>query len=92
VSSAISLRVPPQCGHTSTAQPLQSFAIGRILNSPCGERDFGYDPCFLFTEDGFPRTNKGFAEMTPDEKSRVSPRGRALREFARRLPVVLQKG
>jgi len=65
---------------------------GRIPNSPRGERDFGYDPYFLFTEDGFPQTDKGFAEMTPDEKLRVSHRGRALRELARRLPVVLRSG
>ncbi len=65
-------------------------ARGRILDSPCGARDFGYDPYFLFTEDGFPQTDKGFAEMTPDEKSRVSHRGRALRELARRLPDVLK--
>jgi XTP/dITP diphosphohydrolase len=65
-------------------------ARGRILNTPRGEHDFGYDPFFLFTEDGFPQTDKGFAEMTPEEKLGVSHRGRALRELARRLPAALR--
>jgi XTP/dITP diphosphohydrolase len=69
---------------------VSASARGRILNTPRGEHDFGYDPYFLFTEDGFPQTDKGFAEMTPDEKLQVSHRGRALRELARRLPAALR--
>lgn len=63
---------------------IEGQARGRILSSPRGTRDFGYDPLFLFTEPGFAATNRGFAELTPDEKSVVSHRGRALRELARR--------
>ena len=51
---------------------------GRILEEPRGTRDFGYDPYFLFTEEGFPQTGRGFAELEPEEKSAVSHRGRAL--------------
>jgi XTP/dITP diphosphohydrolase len=75
----------------SIALEVSGSARGRILTTPCGERDFGYDPYFLFTEDGFPQTGMGFAEMTPKEKLRVSHRGRALRELARRLPDILKK-
>jgi XTP/dITP diphosphohydrolase len=75
----------------SIALEVSGSARGRILTTPCGERDFGYDPYFLFTEDGFPQTGMGFAEMTPEEKLRVSHRGRALRELARRLPDILKK-
>lgn len=74
----------------SLALEVSASARGRILNTPRGEHDFGYDPYFLFTEDGFPQTDKGFAEMTPDEKLAVSHRGRALRELARRLPGALR--
>lgn len=69
----------------SIALEVSGSARGRILNSPRGERDFGYDPYFLFTEEGFPQTGRGFAELTPEEKGQVSHRGRALRELARRI-------
>jgi len=71
------------------ALEVSGSARGRILNERRGERDFGYDPYFLFTEEGFAETGRGFAELTPEEKLRVSHRGRALRELARRLPAIL---
>jgi inosine/xanthosine triphosphate pyrophosphatase family protein len=40
---------------------------------------------FLFDEPGFAETGRGFAELEPHEKARVSHRGRALRELAARL-------
>ncbi|NMB16742.1 MAG: XTP/dITP diphosphatase [Firmicutes bacterium] len=45
-----------------------------------GEGGFGYDP--LFIVDGLGKT---FAELSPEEKNRVSHRGRALRLAARLL-------
>ena len=45
---------------------------GRLLEDPRGEGGFGYDP--LFVPDGYART---LAEMTRDEKNRLSHRGRA---------------
>lgn len=63
---------------------------GRIMHAARGTRDFGYDPLFLFTEEGYPQTDQGFAEMTPAEKARVSHRGRALRDLAQRLPEILR--
>jgi XTP/dITP diphosphohydrolase len=72
------------------ALQVQGTARGRILERPRGTRDFGYDPLFLFTEPGFAQSEKGFAELEPEEKAEVSHRGRALRELARRLPGVLR--
>jgi XTP/dITP diphosphohydrolase len=70
----------------SIALEMQGSASGRILHTPRGDGDFGYDPLFLFTEPGFAQTGRGFAELAPDEKAEISHRGRALRELARRLP------
>jgi XTP/dITP diphosphohydrolase len=64
-------------------------AHGRILRAPRGTHDFGYDPLFLFTEPGFPQTNRGFAELDASEKAAVSHRGRALRQLAADLSRVL---
>src|SRR5579883_2638517 len=52
---------------------------GRIAESPRGENGFGYDPIFLVPEYG-----KTTAEMAPEEKHRISHRGRAA-DAARRL-------
>jgi XTP/dITP diphosphohydrolase len=60
-------------------------ARGRILDAPRGERDFGYDPLFLFTEEGTIATGRGFAELSADEKAAVSHRGRALRRLLEHL-------
>lgn len=73
----------------SIALEVSGSARGRILHSPRGDRDFGYDPYFLFTEEGFPQTGRGFAELTPEEKGRVSHRGRALHDLARRIVGLL---
>ena len=67
----------------------EGHAQGRILEAPRGDGDFGYDPLFLFTEEGFAQTERGFAELGPDEKSEVSHRGRALRELVSKLPSVI---
>jgi XTP/dITP diphosphohydrolase len=45
---------------------------GVILHEKRGQDGFGYDPVFL--PDGF---EKSFAEMNPEEKNRISHRGRA---------------
>lgn len=55
---------------------------GEILHERRGDRDFGYDPLFLFTEPGSPVTGKSFAELGPEEKASVSHRGRAVRRLA----------
>jgi XTP/dITP diphosphohydrolase len=47
---------------------------GVITADPRGSGGFGYDPAFV--PDGFDRT---MAELSPDEKNRISHRGKALR-------------
>ncbi|NLW91675.1 MAG: XTP/dITP diphosphatase [Syntrophomonadaceae bacterium] len=46
---------------------------GRIIRERAGTGGFGYDP--LFVPDGYTAT---FAELEPEEKNRISHRGRAL--------------
>ncbi len=51
---------------------------GRIGYAPKGEGGFGYDPLFMVG-------GKSFAEMTAEEKDKISHRGNALRALAREL-------
>ncbi len=53
---------------------IEASCSGRITESLRGKGGFGYDPLFFFEEAG-----KTFAEMSPEEKNRVSHRGKALR-------------
>jgi XTP/dITP diphosphohydrolase len=53
---------------------------GRILEAPRGANGFGYDP--LFMPDGWGQT---LAEMSADEKNRISHRHRAFRQLAEHL-------
>ena len=53
---------------------------GRIIDQPVGENGFGYDP--LFVPDGYQKT---FAQLTAEEKNRISHRARALKELERQL-------
>ncbi len=65
-----------------TRPPLtaEGWVEGEILRQPQGAGGFGYDPLFFCPELG-----KSFAEAGPEEKARVSHRGRALRMLAERL-------
>ena len=58
---------------------------GEIITSPRGQNGFGYDPVFYY-----PALDKTFAELTREEKNRVSHRGRALGEFKNEFPKVLK--
>ena len=49
---------------------------GLLLEAPAGTNGFGYDPVFLY-----PPFNRTFAELSREEKSRVSHRGKAMREL-----------
>lgn len=53
---------------------------GEILRAPRGTGGFGYDPLFLLPDRG-----ASAAELSSDEKNRISHRGRALRELAQRF-------
>lgn len=53
---------------------------GTLVTEPRGERGFGYDPAFVPA--GFERT---MAELSDEEKDRISHRGHAFRALAERL-------
>ncbi|MCY2959491.1 MAG: non-canonical purine NTP pyrophosphatase [Planctomycetota bacterium] len=76
----------------SLALEVTGTARGTILREPRGTHDFGYDPLFLFTEPGFEQTGRGFAELDAFAKAAVSHRGRALRDLAAKLPLLLRAG
>ena len=70
-------------GDTLTAE---GRCDGAIAFAPLGEGGFGYDPVFLVPEKG-----KTFGQLTAEEKSQISHRGKALREFSTQLETYLKK-
>jgi XTP/dITP diphosphohydrolase len=56
---------------------------GRMAEEPRGEGGFGYDPVFVPADGDGTRT---MAELSDEEKDRISHRGRAVREAAAWLP------
>ena len=72
---AIALAWPD--GRVLTAE---DYLYGEIAYDERGTNGFGYDPLFLLKELGL-RT----AELTPEEKNRISHRGKALRKLVEEL-------
>lgn len=56
---------------------------GAILRNPRGRNGFGYDPVFWVPELG-----RSSAELSPEQKNRISHRAVALRKLAERLPEI----
>jgi len=75
----ISIAVP-----TGAALTYEARCEGIIAEKPAGSNGFGYDPVFYY-----PPLKKTFAELTIQEKSRVSHRGKALRELRDEFDKVL---
>lgn len=75
----ISIAVPSGPALTYAAE-----CRGILTREPQGENGFGYDPVFYF-----PPLKKTFAQLTQEEKSRVSHRGKALREVRAEFDKVL---
>jgi XTP/dITP diphosphohydrolase len=75
----ISIAVP-----TGAALTYEGRCEGLITTKPEGTNGFGYDPVFYSLE-----YQKTFAQLTIEEKSRVSHRGKALREIASEFDKVL---
>lgn len=50
----------------------EGLVFGEILDKPCGNGGFGYDPVFYS-----PELSKSFGEATPEEKNKISHRYRA---------------
>jgi XTP/dITP diphosphohydrolase len=67
-------------GETRT---VEGTCEGRMAGAPRGEGGFGYDPVFVPADGDGTRT---MAELSDEEKDRISHRGRAVREAAAWLP------
>jgi XTP/dITP diphosphohydrolase len=52
---------------------VEEYCPGRIAEAPSGKGGFGYDPLFIYEPAGV-----SFAEMSAQDKNKVSHRGRAL--------------
>ncbi|KPJ78518.1 MAG: hypothetical protein AMJ54_03315 [Deltaproteobacteria bacterium SG8_13] len=75
----LSIAVP-----TGAALTYSGHCEGRISEKPAGENGFGYDPIFYY-----PPLRRTFAQLTREEKNRVSHRGRALEELKQEFHKVL---
>ena len=70
-------------GDTLTAE---GRCDGTIAFAPIGEGGFGYDPVFFV-----PELKKTFGQLTAEEKSAISHRGKALASFSEKLATYLRK-
>ena len=70
-------------GDTLTAE---GRCDGTIAFAPMGEGGFGYDPVFFV-----PEKAKTFGQLTAEEKSAISHRGRALESFVGKLETYLTR-
>ena len=70
-------------GDTLTAE---GRCDGTIAFAPMGEGGFGYDPVFFV-----PSLAKTFGQLTAEEKSAISHRGKALAAFSEKLATYLRK-
>jgi XTP/dITP diphosphohydrolase len=75
----ISIAVP-----TGPALTYEARCKGLITLEPAGSNGFGYDPVFFY-----PPYNKTFAQITLEEKNRISHRGKALAELRSEFDKVL---
>ena len=59
---------------------------GTIAFAPMGNDGFGYNPVFFV-----PEKKKTFAQMSLEERSAISHRGKAMKEFYKKLEEYLKK-
>lgn len=69
------------------AQTVDGACEGTIIHAPRGKEGFGYDP--LFVPDGYKET---FAELSMQEKNKISHRARALKKAYDTWHGILEKG
>ncbi len=62
--------------HQSGVVVFEAEVLGRITNEPRGTKGFGFDP--IFVPSG---SDKTFAEMSLEEKNKLSHRGKAARKL-----------
>ncbi len=58
----------------------EGYFYGEITHAPAGENGFGYDPLFFL-----PAYGCTSAQLSPEEKNRISHRGNALRALLEKL-------
>jgi XTP/dITP diphosphohydrolase len=75
----LSIAVP-----TGQALTYEARCQGQIAEEPAGRSGFGYDPVFYY-----PSLEKTFGQLSMEEKSRVSHRGKALAELRSEFDKVL---
>ena len=75
----ISIAVP-----SGPALTYEGRCEGEITTEPKGNSGFGYDPVFYFPEYG-----KTFAELTGEEKNKVSHRGKALAQVVAEFDKII---
>jgi len=75
----ISIAVP-----SGAALTYEARCEGLIAEGPAGNHGFGYDPVFFY-----PPLKKTFAELTSEEKNRISHRGKAFAELKGEFDRVL---
>ena len=70
--------------HPDDPQPIIADGLwrGQIVDTPCGDNGFGYDPYFFLTEYG-----QTVAELPPELKNRISHRGQALAALLKKLEL-----
>ena len=71
-------------GPTGALITADGACLGEILPAPRGQGGFGYDPLFLVAG-----TNRTIAELSLEEKNRLSHRGRAVRALLPELQARL---
>jgi len=76
----LSIAVP-----TGPALTYEGRCEGVLMEAPRGDNGFGYDPIFYYAP-----MQKTFAELTRQEKSQVSHRGKALRQVRDEFDKVIQ--
>lgn len=77
---AIALAFPDGKTYTS-----HGVCQGRISKTPIGEKGFGYDPIFYI-----PESEKTMAQLAPEEKNRISHRGKAIDGIYKILIKILE--
>jgi XTP/dITP diphosphohydrolase len=70
-------------GHRVLASA-EAAVEGRVIDEPLGHNGFGYDPHFRVDEFGLTT-----AQMSPEQKHRISHRGQALRKLKDALAVLV---
>lgn len=81
----IALAAPETAGGARVVFTTEGAVEGRILREERGANGFGYDPLFFH-----PPSGVAFAQLSMEEKSKVSHRGKALAAFAGRLRDMMQ--